>query len=169
MNLQWNLHPTQLNMRVATSAAYQYKIILYTDGQAELSVQHRGDRPSETPIKRFVYKNHNGALGGAQRFEDRHGYRDPAHHAPAAVVPFLPELPMQIVIVIRSAQQDAQAARTTVDREDAPEALFTQQRATYMRLCTSVLCCAMYDCYNRTELDTPWCKGHHEGNETTED
>lgn len=169
MHLQWNLHPTQLNMRVATSAAYQYKIILYTDGQAELSVQHRGDRPSDEPIKRFVYRNHNGALGGAQRFEDRHGYRDPAHHSPAQVVPFLPELPVQIVLVIRSQQENAQAARSTVDRGDAPEALFEQEQDVYERIAASVLCCRAYDCYARTEIDNPLCATHREASMNTED
>lgn len=169
MHLNWQIDPKQLNVQRARSAAYQYTLINYNDGRAEMSVQHRGDRPSETPIKRFVYRNQNGAYGGAQRFENKHGYADPAHHSPAEVVPFLPELPAQITDVIWSAQQDVQAARNMVDRDDAPEALFEQERATYMRITTSVLCCAMYDCYNRTEIDTPWCAVHRDGNETTED
>lgn len=169
MNLQWQLHSKQINVQQATSAAFQYRVQEWTDGQTELTVQHRGDRPSERPIKRFVYKNRRAAHNGAQRFEDKHGYRDPAHHAPAQVVPFLPELPVQIVLVIRSAQQDAQAARNTVDRGDAPEALFEQEQGTYERIAASVLCCRAYDCYVRTELDTPWCKVHHADNETTED
>jgi hypothetical protein len=166
MQLQWNPDPTYGNVQRATSAAFQYRMQEWNDGRAELKVQHRGDSPSATPIKRFVYKNRNGAFGGAQRFENQHGYRDPAHHAPAEIVPFLPELPVQIVVVIRSAQQDAQAARGTVDRGDAPEALFEQQYATYERICAAVLCCQTYDCYNRTEIDNPRCAKHHE---TTED
>lgn len=166
MQLQWSLHPTQINIRQARSAAYQYRLIEATDGHAVLTVQHRGDRPSEKPIKRFMYKNVSGAFGGAQRFEDKHGYRDPAHHAPAEIVPFLPELPAQIVLVIHSAQQDAQAARNTVDRGDAPEGLFEQEQSKYESIATSVLCCRAYDCYARTELDTPWCETHRETNET---
>jgi hypothetical protein len=76
MQLNWTLHPKQINIQQARSAAYQYTLINHVDGRAELSVQHRGDRPSEKPIKWFVYKNRNGAFGGAQRFEDQHGYRD---------------------------------------------------------------------------------------------
>lgn len=74
MQLVWNLHPKQMNVQQANSAAYQYRLQEWNDGRTELTVQHRGDRPSETPIKRFVYKNRNGAFGGAQRFEDKHGY-----------------------------------------------------------------------------------------------
>lgn len=169
MQLNWILHPKHMNVQTARSAAYQYRLQEWNDGRAELTVQHRGDRPSETPIKRFVYKNRNGAFGGAQRFENQHGYRDPAHHSPAEIVPFLFELPVQIVQVIRAQQENTQAARNTVDRGDAPEALYEQERAMYMRICTSVLCCALYDCYKRTEIDTPWCANHGEGNETTED
>lgn len=169
MQLVWNLHPTQINIQQARSAAYQYTLINYIDGRAELTVQHRGDRPSDTPIKRFVYKNRNGAFGGAQRFENQHGYRDPAHHSPAEVVPFLPPLPAQITSVIWSAQQDAQAARNTVDREDAPEALFDEQQQTYERIAAAVLCCRAYDCYARTELDNPLCVTHREASMNTED
>lgn len=168
MQLQWNLHPKHINVQTAHSAAYQYRLQEWNDGRAELTVQHRGDRPSETPIKRFVYKNRNGAFGGAQRFEDRHGYRDPAHHAPAAVVPFLPELPVQIVLVIRSQQENAQAARITVNRGDAPESLFEQEQDVYERIAASVLCCRAYDCYVRTELDTPWCDTHRENHDSRE-
>ena len=169
MQLVWNLHPTQINIQQARSAAYQYTLINYIDGRAELTVQHRGDRPSDTPIKRFVYKNRNGAFGGAQRFEDKHGYRDPAQHSPAEVVPFLSPLPAQITDVIWSAQQDAQAARNTVDRGDAPEALFDEQQQTYERIAAAVLCCRAYDCYARTELDNPLCVTHREASMNTED
>lgn len=75
MHLNWHLHPKQINVQQARSAAYQYTLLNYVDGRAELSIQHRGDQPSAKPIKRFVYKNRNGAFGGAQRFEDQHGYR----------------------------------------------------------------------------------------------
>jgi hypothetical protein len=165
MKLAWKLHPKHTNVHVTTSAAYQYRLQEWNDGRAELTVQHLGDRPNGKPVKRFVYRNRNGAFGGAQRFEDQHGYRDPAHHSPAEIVPFLPELPVQIVVVIRSAQEDAQAARGTVDRGDAPEALFEQQYATYERICAAVLCCQTYDCYVRTEIDNPQCATHRENRE----
>lgn len=166
MQLNWYLDPKQINVQRARSAAYQYTLINYNDGRAELSVQHRGDRPSETPIKRFVYKNRNGAFGGAQRFEDRHGYRDPAHHSPAEIVPFLPELPEPITDVIHSAQQDVEQARMN---DGIPQDDVDEIHAQYEELCASVLCCKTYGCYERTEIDTPWCAEHRENNETTED
>lgn len=76
MELIWTLHPKHINVQLARSAAYQYRLQEWNDGQAELTVQHREDRPSARPIKRFVYKNRNAAFGGAKRFEDQHGYRD---------------------------------------------------------------------------------------------
>lgn len=76
MKLNWTLHPTYINVQVAQSAAYQYRLQEWNDGQAELTVQHLGDRPSAKPVKNFVYKNRKAAFGGAQRFEDQHGYRD---------------------------------------------------------------------------------------------
>lgn len=76
MELNWTLDPKHINVQVARSAAYQYRLQEWNDGQAELTVQHRDDRPSARPVKRFVYKNRNAAFGGAKRFEDQHGYRD---------------------------------------------------------------------------------------------
>lgn len=76
MPLNWTLHPKAINVQVAQSAAYQYRLQEWNDGQAELTVQHLGDRPSAKPVKNFVYKNRKAAFGGAQRFEDQHGYRD---------------------------------------------------------------------------------------------
>jgi hypothetical protein len=76
MKLVWQQHPKQANKYEAASSAYQYTLIDYNDGRSEMSVQHRGDSPSATPIKRFPYKNHRAAIGGAQRFEDKHGYRE---------------------------------------------------------------------------------------------
>lgn len=76
MDLNWTLHPKHINVQLAHSAAYQYRLQEWNDGQAELTVRHRGDRPSARPVKRFVYKNRSAALGGAKRFEDQHGYRD---------------------------------------------------------------------------------------------
>lgn len=158
MRLVWNLHPKQINVQQARSAAFQYTLINYNDGRAELSVQHRGDRPSATPIKRFVYKNRNGAFGGAQRFENQHGYRDPAHHSPAEIVPFLPELPARIVHVINLVQLTVQ--------EDAPGSPFADDAyQDYAALCASVLCCVEYDCYKRTEIDNPRCATHRENTE----
>lgn len=159
MQLQWNPDPTYGNVQRATSAAFQYRLQEWNDGRAELKVQHRGDRPSATPIKRFVYKNRNGAEGGAQRFENQHGYRDPAHHAPAEIVPFLPELPERVVHMINRVQLTVQ--------EDAQGSPFADDASQdYATLCASVLCCVEYDCYNRTEIDNPRCAKHHE---TTED
>jgi hypothetical protein len=166
MQLVWNLHPKQINIQQARSAAFQYTLINYNDGRAELSVQHRGDRPSERPIKRFVYKNRNGAFGGAQRFENQHGYRDPAHHAPAEIVPFLPELPEEIEDVIHAAQVQARAAQSAAitgdgcSTEDAEE-----MNEQYLTLCAAVLCCGADDCYNRTEIGAQRCADC----ETTED
>lgn len=170
MQLTWNLHPKQINMQQARSAAYQYTLLNYTDGRAELRVQHRGDRPSEKPIKRFVYKNRNGAFGGAQRFEDQHGYRDPAHQSPAEIVPFLPELPEPIADVLQSAQQDAQAIRRLLEDKGngITEADADEVHEQYRELCLSVLCCDEYDCYNRIELDKSRC-AEHADTETTED
>lgn len=76
MELNWTLHPKHINVQLAQSAAYQYRLQEWNDGQAELTVQHLGDRPSAKPVKNFVYKSRNAAFGGARRFEDQHGYRD---------------------------------------------------------------------------------------------
>lgn len=76
MKLNWTLHPKHINVQLAQSAAYQYRLQEWNDGQAELTVQHRGDRPSAKPVKSFVYKSRKAAFGGAQRFENQHGYRD---------------------------------------------------------------------------------------------
>lgn len=168
MQLQWNLHSKQINVQQARSAAYQYSLITYNDGRAELTVQHRGDRPSETPIKRFVYKNRDGAFGGAQRFEDRHGYRDPAHHAPAAVVPFLPETHGLVRPVISNAADAALSAESIASYDEGASAWAKELRAEYEELCASVLCCRAYDCYVRTELDTPWCATHRENHDSRE-
>lgn len=168
MQLVWNLHPKQINVQTARSAAYQYTLINYNDGRAELTVQHRGDRPSETPIKRFVYKNRNGAFGGAQRFENQHGYRDPAHHSPAEIVPFLPELHPLVRPVVAVAA-DALLGAESIASHDETDAWVSDIRAEYEALCLSVLCCRAYDCYVRTEIDTPWCTTHRETYETTED
>lgn len=169
MNLQWNLHPDHLNVQRATSAAFQYRVQEWGDGQAELNVQHRGDRPSERPIKRFVYRNRKAAHNGAQRFEDKHGYRDPAHHAPAAVVPFLPELPERIETVLHSVQEDARSALRLADAggmtQDAADEVYEQ----YKELCASVLCCDEYDCYTRTEIGERWCAEHRAAHGMTED
>jgi hypothetical protein len=158
MQLVWNLHPKQINIQQARSAAFQYTLINYNDGRAELSVQHRGDRPSATPIKRFVYKNRNGAFGGAQRFENQHGYRDPAHHSPAEIVPFLRSFSARTIRLINEAQQQAQGlAPIDHDISSATDA--------YDELCTELLCCRIYDCYARIEIDNPWCAAHRPNTE----
>jgi hypothetical protein len=154
MQLVWNLHPKQINIQQARSAAFQYTLINYNDGRAELDVQHRGDSPGTTPIKRFVYKNRNGAFGGAQRFEDQHGYRDQANRAPAEIVPFLKPFTGRTMQFIKAAQRQAQMEMDTIE---------------YDELCAELLCCRTYDCYARIEIDTPWCATHRETNETTED
>jgi hypothetical protein len=155
MKLVWQQHPKQANKYEAASSAYQYTLIDYNDGRSEMSVQHRGDSPSATPIKRFPYKNHRAAIGGAQRFEDKHGYRDPAHHSPAEIVPFLPELPERITRVIDSKAQDAEAATRL-----ASQVLAAEAHAEYHALCDAVLCCRVYDCHNRTEIGQPHCAEH---------
>ena len=169
MNLVWKLHPKQINIQQARSAAYQYTLLNYNDGRAELSIQHRGDRPSARPIKWFVYKNRNGALGGAQRFEDKHGYRNADDRSPAEIVPFLPELPERIENVLHSVQEDARSALRLADagnmRQDDADEIYEQYKA----LCASVLCCDEYDCYNRTEIGARWCKEHSTAYGMTED
>lgn len=169
MQLIWNLHPKQINVQQARSAAYQYSLITYNDGRAELSVQHRGDRPSETPIKRFVYKNRNGAFGGAQRFENQHGYRDPAHHSPAEIVPFLPELPARVISMLYAEQQQARAAQDAAETDDVTEVNADEQYRQYQDLCAAVLCCHEYDCYKRTEIGERWCATHREAYGIMED
>jgi hypothetical protein len=158
MKLAWKLHPKHINVHVTTSAAYQYRLQEWNDGRAELTVQHLGERPSGKPVKRFVYRNRNGAFGGAQRFEDQHGYRDPAHHAPAAIAALLPELPEEIEDVIHEAQVQARVTRSAAltgdgcSTEDAEE--INEQ---YLALCAAVLCCVVDDCYNRTEIGAQRC------------
>lgn len=169
MRLNWHLDPKQLNVQRARSAAYQYTLLNYDDGRAELSVQHRGDQPSEKPIKRFVYKNRNGAFGGAQRFEDQHGYRDPAHHSPAEIVPFLPELPARIETVVHSVQEDARSALRLAGTGDMTQDDADEMYEQYKELCASVLCCDEYDCYTRTEIGERWCAEHNAAYGMTED
>ena len=169
MKLNWQLHPKQVNVQVATSAAFQYRVQTWNDGQAALSVQHRGDRPSVKPVKYFVYKGTTPAFGGAQRFEDKHGYRDPAHHAPAQIVPFLPELHPLVRPVIDTAADEALSSETAARYDEGATTAAAELRTEYEALCLSVLCCRVHDCYARTEIDTPWCDAHRETNETTED
>jgi hypothetical protein len=163
MQLVWNLHPQAINVQVARSAAYQYRLQEWNDGQAELTVQHRGDRPSAKPVKNFVYKNRNGAFGGAQRFEDRHGYSDPVRHT---VADRLPDLPEPITDVLHLAQSDALTTALSANCGHVTQDAADEVRAQYQELCASVLCCAEYNCYNRTDIDAPRCAEH---NETTED
>lgn len=169
MQLQWNLHPKHVNVQTARSAAYQYRLQEWNDGRAELTVQHRGDRPSETPIKRFVYKNRNGAFGGAKRFENQHGYRDPAHHSPAEIVPFLPELPSSVRPVISNAADAALSAESIASYDEGALTWAKELRAEYEELCASVLCCRAYDCYARTEIGEHWCAEHRAAYGNTED
>lgn len=169
MKLNWNLHPKQINVQIATSAAFQYRVQTWSDGRAALSVQHRGDRPSTKPIKYFVYKGTTPAFGGAQRFEDKHGYRDPAHHAPAAVVPFLPELHPLMRPVIENATDAALGAESIASHDEGARAWAAELRTEYEALCLSVLCCRAHGCYARIEIDRPWCATHRDTDETTED
>lgn len=166
MQLQWNLHPKQINVQQATSAAFQYRVQEWNDGQAELNVQHRGERPSEYPIKRFVYKNRKAAHNGAQRFEDKHGYRDPAQHAPAAVVPFLRPFSERSLQFIAASQQRAQSLTAVPDEFDDVSTYIEMATEEYDALCDELLCCRVYDCYNRTEPTAQRCDSH---DETTED
>jgi hypothetical protein len=167
MNLVWSLDPKQINIQRSRSAAYQYTLINYDDGRAELSIQHRGDRPSGTPIKRFVYRNRNGAFGGAQRFEDKHGYRDPAHHAPAAVVPFLWPFSDHTRAFIRGMQERAQGLAPVPHGEDV-STFIENATMDYDEMCKELLCCRLYDCYNRTEPGA-WHCDEHQTDTTTED
>jgi hypothetical protein len=161
MKLNWNRRPEPGTVHRALSAAYQYELIDYVDGRAELNVQHRGDAPNAEPIKNFVYKSRNAAFGGAQRFEDQHGYRDPANHAPAEIVPFLRPFSKRTRHFIEEVQHRAQGtAPIDSDIEDAT--------MRYDELCTELLCCRIYDCYNRTEIDTLWCV-EHSGQPTEDD
>ncbi len=169
MPLNWTLHPKAINVQVAQSAAYQYRLQEWSDGQAELTVQHLGDRPNAQPVKSFVYKNRNAAFGGAQRFEDKHGYRDPAHRSPAEIVPFLPELPERIEIVLHSVQEDARSALRLADAGDMTQDGADEVYQQYKELCASVLCCDEYDCYNRTEIGERWCAEHRATYGMTED
>lgn len=170
MNLNWQSHPQQANKRTAVSASHQYVLIVGSDGTTGLTVQHRGDRPSARPVKHFTYKNRKAAENGAQRFEDRHGYEDPAHFAPVAVVPFLPELPEPITDVLHSNQMNVQAVRRLVAEEDSGiskddvEEIYAQ----YRELCASVLCCSIFDCYNRTEPGAISCDEHQSPDDTKE-
>jgi hypothetical protein len=165
MQLSWNLDPKQINVQRARSAAYQYTLINYIDGRAELKVQHRGDRPSEKPIKQFVYKNRNGAFGGAQRFEDQHGYRDPAQQLPIGIGLLLPWLTEPITDVLHAAQSDARAARLLADTGHSSQDDANEVYAQYQELCASVLCCDEYDCYDRTEIGARRCAEHTEPTE----
>lgn len=171
MKLQWRPDPKQANKRVATSAAYHYVILLRTDNQAEMFVRHRGDRPSAQPIKSFPYKNHKAALGGAQRFEDKHGFADPAHHAPAEVAPFLAPLPKSVRDVLDDAAAAVRSAALTsrvMDTAQADDRL-TMCELRYVELCASLLCCSRYGCYARTEVYEPMCTAHRAVSESTED
>lgn len=169
MKLVWQLHPKHINVQTARSAAYQYRLQEWNDGRAELTVQHRGDRPSETPIKRFVYKNRNGAFGGAQRFEDQHGYRDPAHHSPAEIVPFLLPFSTRTLQFIAEAQQRAQGTVPVPDEFDDVSTYIEMATEEYDTLCDELLCCRVYDCYNRTEIGEDQCREHQETDNTTGD
>ena len=168
MELNWTLHPKAINVQVARSAAYQYRLQEWNDGQAELTVQHRGDRPSAEPVKNFVYKSRKAAFGGAKRFEDQHGYRDPALHAPAAVVPFLSAFTDRTRKFIGAAQDRAQGC---VPIPVGVEISTFIEMATeeYDQLCSELLCCRVYDCYNRTEPGAQQCDACCANNETTED
>lgn len=168
MKLNWQLDPRHLNVQKALSAAYQYRVQEWNDGQTELTVQHRGDRPSGTPIKNFVYRNRKAAHNGAQRFEDKHGCADPAHHAPAAVVPFLRPFSERTRQFITDAQEQAQGKVAILDVGDV---LTYVEMATeeYDALCDELLCCRVYDCYNRTEPGAQQCATCRTAHETTED
>lgn len=167
MRLQWRPDPAQANKRVATSPAYHYVLLELADGQADLHVRHRGDRPSAPTIKGFTYKSPKAAQNGAQRFEDKHGYADPAHHAPAAVVPFLWPFSEHTRTYIRGMQERAQGLAPVPRGEDVSTFVETATME-YDELCKELLCCRLYDCYNRTEPGAMHCDEHQTDN-TTED
>lgn len=162
MPLNWTLHPKAINVQVAQSAAYQYRLQEWSDGQAELTVQHRGDRPSAKPVKNFVYKNRKAAFGGAQRFEDQHGYREAPKHI--ILKPF--SAPIQRYI--RIAQDRAQGKLPIPDEVDDVSTYIEMATEDYDALCDELLCCRVYDCFNRDEFGNG-CTEHRSGNTNTED
>lgn len=167
MRLQWRPDPAQANKRVATSPAYHYVLLELADGQGALHVRHRGDRPSAPTIKDFTYKSPKAAQNGAQRFEDKHGYADPAHHAPAAVVPFLWRFSDHTRAYIRGMQERAQGLASIPRGADVSTFIETATM-DYDELCTELLCCRLYDCYNRTEPGAMHCD-EHQADTTTEE
>lgn len=168
MELQWQLHPKHINVRLATSAAYQYRLQEWTDGKVELTVQHRGDRPSERPIKRFAYKNLNGAFGGAQRFEDKHGYRTVERHVTTEIAPCLRALPDAVVNVVQDTERKVRIARLSANTfgTDSAEDKRDRYEAEYEALCRSLLCCQTTGCYARTEIDQAQCASHRVDTDT---
>lgn len=168
MKLKWQLCPEQINKREAESPAYQYVIVLRSDGQADLSVRHQGERASARPIKFFSYCNHQAAVNGAQRFEDKHGYAEPEQRTPAAVAPILPGLHALVRPVIDNAAESARTA-ANITKGNATDAWAVDIYDEYAELCASVLCCVEYDCYNRTEPGAQQCDEHRVNSETKED
>lgn len=168
MRLQWRPDPAQANKRVATSPAYHYVLLELADGQGALHVRHRGDRPSAPTIKDFTYKSPKAAQNGAQRFEDKHGYADPAHFAPAAVVPFLRPFSAQVKQLIKEAQQHAQGTAAVPSAVGDISTYVEMATEAYDELCTELLCCRLYDCYNRTEPGAMHCD-EHQTDDTTEE
>lgn len=163
MGLNWTLHPADINVQLAQSAAYQYRLQEHDDGQAALTVQHRGDRPSARPVKYFVYKNWNAGIGGAKRFEDQHGYRQAPRRA--YLLPF--SAPIQRYI--RIAQDRAQGKLPIPDEIDDVSTYLENMKMDYTALCDELLCCRVYDCFDRDEFGNG-CAEHRSGNtETTED
>lgn len=162
MGLNWTLHPKHTNVQLAQSAAYQYRLQEWNDGQAELTVQHRGDRPSAKAVKNFVYKSRKAAFGGAQRFEDKHGYAEAPRHI--ILRPFSAPIRRHI----RIAQDRAQGKLPIPDEVDDVSTYLEHATEDYDALCDELLCCRVYDCFNRDEFGNG-CTEHRSGNTTTED
>lgn len=171
MNLNWQSHPQQANKRTAVSASHQYVLIVGSDGTTGLTVQHRGDRPSARPVKSFTYKSRKAAENGAQRFEDRHGYEDPGHHAPLAVVPFLRPFPKAVTNLVGVAESALRTAERSFELSETAgaEAWRDERLDEYKELCASLLCCEEFECYERTEVSDTWCGQHRAEYGITED
>lgn len=170
MKLNWVTDPSQQHIRRATTAAYQYTLFHMTDGRARVEIKHRGDRASATPIKRFDYKTVTGAEAAASRFEQKHGYRDPAHHAPAEVAPFLKPLPSTVRSLVDESRRKMRAASLAfrVSKSEATKQRYEQYDREYVELCAALLCCTEHACFNRTEVGTDQCAAHGNNNENEE-
>lgn len=161
--LQWTQHAKQENLFIADSPAYHYRLLEYRNGddRAELDIRHQGDPMSVTPIKRFVYRNPNGARGGAQRFEEKHGYRY-STRTTDKIAPFLPPLTRALCDLKDAVERPLKAASLSarVMGTDEAYARLSAREKEHREFCASVLCCTMIGCYARTEINEDRCATH---------